>query len=291
MAARRVRLRIAFNKERIVWFLKESIPLFIYIGLAMLYERLDVLLLSAFYDEARIGIYSSAFRLTAPLIFLPFVVTQSLYPVMSRVIEGEEERRGMIFSMGLKILFVLGLALGFFGLIAGGLLYRMIYGGGFMEGLIPFQCLLWGQAFNFLTFFIVDYNSSQNRQKRNAVFVVCVLALALVVDWILISQFGVIGAGAAKLMLYLSGVLILITISGRDMDRFQIKTFFRVFFLLLFLMIAAGGLTFSGAGLWLKIVLMGSMFSGAVLWIFSPEEKDNLLRGLRTVLHSGPRWS
>ena len=285
MASRRVQLRIAFQKKWIVWFLKESTPLFIYIGFAMLYERLDVLLLNSFTDEAHVGIYSSAFRLTAPLIFFPFAVTSALYPVMSRIIEGEEKKGVLIFSMGLKVLFIVGLALGLFGLIAGAPLYRTVYAGGFMGGLVAFQLLLWSQAFNFLTYFIVDYNSSQNRQKKNALFILCILALALVVDTILISRFGVPGAGAAKLLLNIIGVVILVILSKRGMMPFQIRASIKVFLILLVFMMVAGGLEMLETIWTLKTFLMVLLWIAGSLTIFSPGEKHLLFRGLKTLLH------
>lgn len=287
MAGRRVRFRLAFEKERVIWFLKESIPLFIYIGLAMLYERLDVLLLKVFYDEARVGVYSSAFRLTAPLVFLPYVVTQSLYPAMSRIIDGEEERRGLIFSMGLKVLFVLGLALGLFGLIAGKPMYKLIYGIGFIEGLPAFQWLLWGQAFNFLTFFIVDYNSSQNMQRRNAQFVGIMLVMALVVDTVMIVKYGVLGAGAAKWMLQIIGAVLLVMLSKRHMDAIQVRTFIRVFFFLFILMISAMCLHYFNLVGVIKTALMVMMFVVGALKIFSSAQKKILVRGLKAITSPG----
>ncbi|MBC7185908.1 MAG: flippase [Calditrichaeota bacterium] len=284
------RTRPVFRVERaeLRWLFKESFPLFIYLGLTMLYERLDVLFLKSLWGEAAVGIYSTAFRFTAPLGFVPFAVATALYPVMARAASAEDEKLGLAFRMGVKGLLVIGLVLGVAGTIVGRPLFLLLFGERFAGAALSFQLLLWSQCFTFLTFFMVDFNNSRNRQGRNSLFMLCMLVLALPVQWWFIRRLGVTGAAWAKLMLNGAGLCVLFGLSWRALTGEQAALAWRAAAALaLFVAIAVMYFLFGGPVLVFAVGLVALLLAG-LHRLFTPQEKALLRQAMRTSIAVAP---
>ncbi|MDZ7295328.1 MAG: flippase [candidate division KSB1 bacterium] len=280
----RVRPSFRLDVAALKWLLGESFPLFLYLGLTMLHERMDVLFLNSLWGEGAVGVYSTAFRFTAPLGIVPFAVATALYPVMAKAANAEDARLGVAFRMGVKVLLVVGLALGVVGTILGRPVFLMLFGDRFSEAALPFQLLLWSQCFTFLAFFIVDFNNSQNRQGRNTLFMLCMVGAALPVQWLLISRLGVPGAGWAKLLLSALGLAVLCAFSWKGFTRQQARVaLFAALALTGFVVVALVHLRHL-----LPTVLSGGLlmllFCVSLHRVFSPEEKELLRQAVRTAV-------
>lgn len=288
LAMKRVSLRMIVDRETVKWLLKESFPLFLYLGFAMAYERMDVLFLKIFWDESTVGLYSSAFRLTAPLVFIPFAVTSAMYPLMSRVVEGKENRQVILFSMGLKILFLIGITLGVLGTLFGQGIFRLLYGPLYAQAEEPFQFLLWSQGIAFLTFFLIDFNNSQKRQKYNTYYIISALVLAVPIQWLLISRMSVLGASLAKLVLNVIGFAILVKMSvpflSKEQQSCLKKVTSRFVCLLLIVLMYFSFPTIYG----LRFLLMGIPFILIVSFLFTRKEWE-LFKVIKLNLSAKPR--
>ncbi len=278
----KIHLRFRFEKEMFFWLLRESSPLFLYLGLKMINERLDILFLKVFWGDTVVGLYSSAFRLTTPLIFIPIAVTTTLYPLMSQSLEDSHASLKNLFTIGSKVLLFIGITIGVGGMLIGKPIFLFLYGEEYSQAIHPFQLLLWSQCLSFLIFFLVDFNNSQNRQKTNTLFVGMLLLIALVFQGFLTSQYGAIGAAWAKLLVNLIGILLLTGLSLRSTRRLHPNPMpknigiITIFFILLILSIQ-----------WVKIpaivffivylVTLYCLFSRKE-WIFLSQSLSNLFR-------------
>ncbi len=89
------------------------------------------------------------------------------------------------------------------------LLINLLYGADFAASGRPFEILIWSQSVFFLAFFLIDYNNSQQRQRRNTLYILLMLVIGFVVQHGLISRFMIEGAAWAKLLLNTLGVFLL----------------------------------------------------------------------------------
>jgi O-antigen/teichoic acid export membrane protein len=192
---RRIKLRMKADLVVIRWLLKESFPLFLYLILAMLYERMDVLFLKSLHGESMVGVYSSAFRLTAPLVFIPYAVVTALYPLMTKTDDEQGQALSRLFGFGLKLLLMIGISINVAGLIVGKPMFLFLFGGRFAEAVFPFQLLLLSQSIMFLIFFMVDYINARGRQKKNTVYMSIMVLTSFFLQRPFIQAFGVVGAG------------------------------------------------------------------------------------------------
>ncbi len=288
LVLRRARPNFRPDLSALRWLFRESFPLFLYLGLTMLYERLDVLFLNSLWGEEAVGIYSTAFRFTAPLGFVPFAVATALYPVMARATHGQDPTLGLAFRMGMKVLLLIGLALGVAATIVGRSVFLALFGERFSGAALPFQLLLWSQCFTFLTFFLVDFNNSRNRQARNTLFVFCMVIAAVPSQWWLISRFSVLGASWAKLLLNALGLVVLEALSWDGFTQEQARVAQRATlalagFVAIALVHLLGGLPPILSGALLVAALVASLYR-----LFSPAEKELLREAVRTAVPISP---
>ena len=278
---KRVHFTDSPNIQEMMWLLKEAFPLFVYLILAMLYERLDVLFLKSLWGESYVGLYSSAFRLTAPLIFIPFAITTSLYPLMSRTYSDSENMLPKLFGLGLKTLLVIGISIGSAGILIGNPVFLFLFGRQFMEAVVPFQLLLWSQSVMFLIFFLVDYNNARDRQSKNTLYIAMMILLSLYLQRFFILRYGVLGAGWVKIILNFTGLTVLFAISRRSLGKEQSQHFYKTaLVLLLFLIVACSSLILDIHD-GIKWVIFGAAILFCVLWLFSQEEKSLLKKTIQ----------
>ena len=270
------RLDVDFIK----WVLKESAPLFLYITLTMIYDRLDVLLLEKFWGKESVGWYSAAFRLTAPLAFIPYAITTSLYPMLS-LRDSQNLNKDLLFSLGAKSLTAVGIFIAFLGTLFAPIAFPIFYGDDFSSAIQPFILLIWSQAIFFLIFFVVDYNTSQNRQKLNMIYIGCMLFLAFFVHWFMIAKLSLLGASLAKLILNLFGIILFLILSN-SLSRNQKTTLIKAVFLFLSCLIFV---VLHQLSAWffamIGLIIAAGLF---VLWLLTPDEKRILQRLLKQVI-------
>ena len=77
---------LRIDKATIRDLLRKAVPFLVYGVLAVIYYRLDVVLLSLMSNSAVVGWYGAAYRLFDTLVFLPsLVISTIMYPVFSRL--------------------------------------------------------------------------------------------------------------------------------------------------------------------------------------------------------------
>ncbi|HEX9934734.1 MAG TPA: oligosaccharide flippase family protein, partial [bacterium] len=263
------------HKGEMTSLLRKASPLFVYLLLAMLYERLDVFFLKSFWGDSQVGLYSSAFRMTAPLAFIPYAIATALYPLFSKNSAEQERISDRFFGFGLKALLVIGAAIGSAGILFGKSFFG-IYGSLYAEAATPFQVLLWGQAVSFLTFFLVDFNNSQNRQLHNTVYMAVMVFFAFWVQRYLILRLGVLGASWAKIILNATGLAVLSAMAWNHLSLQQRRHVYTTAWILGLFLMAACGSFLRSVPFWMKGVTFGAAIAVCIRWLFSKEEKQLL---------------
>lgn len=210
---RLVKPRLRWEREIATMFLRESWPIALYLAFMAFYDRLDVLLLEAMKGRNHVGQYAAAFRLVAPLNFIPLALATSLFPLMSRFSASSEEKLRKTYFTGTKILLTLGLALALGASFFAEPIFAWLYPDTFASAATAFVFLMWAQAFGFLNFFLVDFNASINRQSINLYAAIVMSCVNLALDLILIPRYGIMGASLAKIPTNVLGFALLFGLS------------------------------------------------------------------------------
>lgn len=91
--------------------IKTSIPYFLWSVFAVIYYRIDAVMLSIFSTEQVVGWYGGAYRFFDVIMFLPGIFTTVLFPIFSRLTEEEDTRMQATFQKSLKYMLLAGVAM------------------------------------------------------------------------------------------------------------------------------------------------------------------------------------
>ncbi len=89
--------------------IKESIPYFLWSVFAVIYYRIDAVMLSVFSTESVVGWYGGAYRFFDIVMFLPSIMTTVLFPVFSRLTTSGDNRMSHTFQQSLKYVIMAGI--------------------------------------------------------------------------------------------------------------------------------------------------------------------------------------
>ena len=213
------------EKKVVTFVLRESYPLALYVVFMAIYDKIDILVLKGLSGDFATGVYAASKRLAMPLIFIPTAIVTSLYPLMSRYYHESKEKLNFVYSIGMKILALIGSGIGVFVLFRSDEIISFLYGGKFLSADVPLAILVWAQMFIFLSFFQVDYNIAVQRQRINLWYAIVLSVTNVVLSVILIRFWAETGAAVAKLVSVCIG-FILITAKTAVTLKFSFSSFF-----------------------------------------------------------------
>ncbi|MEX0780801.1 MAG: flippase [Balneolales bacterium] len=99
----------AFHLNVSYKLLKGSVPYFMWSVFAVIYYRIDAVMLSTMTTESVVGWYGGAYRLFDIVMFLPAILTTVVFPIFSKL--WEEQGRGFsnTFQQSLKFILIAGI--------------------------------------------------------------------------------------------------------------------------------------------------------------------------------------
>ena len=187
--------------------LRESVPFAVTGMVAMLYTRLDLLIISYWHGDAAAGLYGAAYRLWEALGMVPSSFLDALFPELSRS-RGRVREAGFrdLYRRGRQILLLIAPLLVVLGEIVAPAMVTFLYGRTSQVPILVFRVLL--LAFPFTCLYLLNghalYAAGQQRRVMMAMVAVTTINalgnFALVSRW---SYWGAVGVMlASELLLY-----------------------------------------------------------------------------------------
>lgn len=198
----RVVPRAALNKEALRKILKIALPF----GLAgifiRIYSSMDMILLSKLTDDASMGLYSVAFKITFALQFIGVAFSAGVYPAFCSYFVHSKERLGRTFVKAVRYLLIISLPLSF-GLISlADKAIGPIFGKEYIPAIPALNVLMASLVLIFLCFPVGAILNACDRQSRNTIHLGVVAVSNIILNLILIPLFGFAGAAWASLLSY-----------------------------------------------------------------------------------------
>jgi O-antigen/teichoic acid export membrane protein len=184
--------------------LAESVP-FAFAGFfAILYARIDVLLLGGWYGEMTVGTYGAAYRLWEAAGLLPASLLDALFPEVARTAargDGAERLRRLL-RRGTPAMVVAGLALSGAGGLAAGWLLPLVYGSGdgITASIQSFRILIWAIPAIFLYLLGGHVLYAVGLQRRVTATMLGIALFNGVVNLMLIPRWAETGAAMTMLI-------------------------------------------------------------------------------------------
>ncbi len=224
-------IKLLFELNSLKYLIKESLPLAGYVFLAFFYLQIDIFLIKIFLSEKAVGLYSTAIRLSRPLLIIPASLITTFFPLFVKSIK---ENKKIDFQIGLivKVLLIVALSIAITVNFKTDELNVLLFGSEYSGiGLIT-SLLFWTLIFSFFNFFILDIFTAKGKQKYNLFYIIIVTLTTIVISAVSINFLGLKGAAAARLFSSFLGTMILLNF----LKRINLKIKFFSFRILLWAM-------------------------------------------------------
>ena len=175
---------------------KEGLTIFLYGLGALLYSRIDILMIQNLLSENDLGYYSAAFKLYSFLLFIPGVIALSLFP---RIIS-EKNIKSTFISKSFKFSFYLGLILFIFLFFSGDKLIEILYGSQFYFSKGIFKVLIVAYIITSFSSVYIKLVYSRNLQNRLVYKMIIGITINIILNFIFITKFGVYGAAYSTIL-------------------------------------------------------------------------------------------
>ena len=163
--------------------------------------RLDMFIVNYFLGPAGAGLYSVSVRLAELLWYLPNAVGFAIFPKVAATgaeIMNTFTPRVFRMTLGLTVLGALGLAL------LGKPIIQLVYSSVFEGAYVPMLVLLPGVVLLGGAKVLTNEMAGRGYPLYNSVNTSLTLMVTVLLDWVLIPRFGIIGAALASTIAYIT---------------------------------------------------------------------------------------
>jgi len=174
--------------------LKECLPLALTSVIAIIYYRIDVVMLSMMKGDVPVGIYSAAYRLCEPFPLIPYALMMSLFPLMSIYFKESDERLMKVYRLAIKYILIIMLPIAVGVTFIADKVILLVYGAEFASSTIALQILIWAILFGSMNSVMLNLLVAIDRQTLNAWTVGLGAVVNIILNFILIPIMSFTGA-------------------------------------------------------------------------------------------------
>ena len=201
--------------------LTAALPLMVAAFINLTYTQLDKLMSTSLLTEADTGHLSAAFVIVAGIVeVLSTTILVAIYPMLSRAYQGEGDNSVFQFIVEKLSYFTLliGLPLGLIFTLFADAITVPLFGEDFRPSADILRILVWYAVITMVVNVYAQGMMSANRQVRYVGIRASGLAVKLILNLLLMTQIGVIGAAIASVI---AELIVLIIVMRVDIFRFD----------------------------------------------------------------------
>jgi O-antigen/teichoic acid export membrane protein len=252
-----------------------SIPFALNALFAVLFFRIDTVMLSVLKDDAAVGIYNAAYNPLLALGVIPSVFIATLYPVMSRYFVSSKDSLETFTGLSSKYMAILGFPVAMGCFVLADRFIALFYAGQFSASIIAFQILAFFIPLRWVSSITGTLLTSINRQSLRTVSVGLSALFNIVLNAIMIPYLSYIGASIATVLSEVFLYFVFIYFINKHYKKLELH---KHFVKPLAASLMMGGFMFylKDANLFLLILLAGLMYFVmlALLRTFTQEDKN-----------------
>lgn len=165
VANRSIKIRLGWDWGYIKKFVLEALPIGATTVLAMIYFRVDTVMLGYLANDYAVGIYSTPYKILDVILTIPVIFMSSVFPIMTQAIAQGREHLQRIFAKAFdySVMAAAPIVVGAF-LLAGPII-RILAGSGFEESVPVLKILIWVTALSFLGA-VLNYTMIANGKQK-----------------------------------------------------------------------------------------------------------------------------
>jgi len=191
------------------WLLKEALPFGLGVIFVSIYFNIDSVMLSAMKGNIYVGWYNAPYRLILVLLSIPALYTASILPVMSKNFKNLKNLK-KIYSASFKFLFSISLLIFVEVFLFADNIINFIYGADYHPSINALRTLIFVIPIIFITYLSGNLLSVVGKQKYLCNVVMLNAIFNILLNYLLIPRFDILGASIATVLTELMGLFLMI---------------------------------------------------------------------------------
>ncbi len=268
-----------FKLKLVRSILGASWPFVISSVLGSLMINTDILLIGYFLSAKEVGLYSAADRIVQFLYLLPAILATSVFPTLSRLANKNQERIKGVVEKILSMAYLISLPIVLGGIVLGGDMIRVIFGGAYAGSVLPLRILFATLSINFAAVIMSNIIFAYDRQRDLVKFAALGGLSNVVFDLILIPRFGISGSAVATFFAQVIANIYIWNKARKLVDFSVLPKLKKIVMASAVMAIIIFGLHRVGLNLFVNIGVGMTLYFG-LLYLM----KESLLKNLRAIL-------
>jgi O-antigen/teichoic acid export membrane protein len=190
----------------------------------MLYLKLDVIMLTQLVNPAEAGIYSAASRITEAVQIFPEALLVALYPNLLLLHSTQNSQYMAKLSQLIKVLFLSGFLVATTGFIIAPFIIPLIFGEAYNTSVDIIKIHLWACCFLYMRSMLSHWLIAEKYAQFSLISHGLGAAINLLLNSILIPQYGAVGAAYATLAAVFVSSYACLLLSQRTRPIFHMMT-------------------------------------------------------------------
>lgn len=188
--------------------LRISLP-FALIGIiALIYFKIDIVMLSLMKGDQVVGWYSAAYTLLAALLFITEAYNLAIFPALSRYATSAKELLAFSWERSVKYLLIISLPIAVGTTILADRFIYLFYSVNYAPSILALQILIWTLPWIFVNSINMRVLYATDKQKEATIVAVMSMILNILFNFLLIPQYSYIGASVATILVEIINVSI-----------------------------------------------------------------------------------
>jgi len=179
--------------------LKDSWPLILSGMVISIYMKIDQVMIKEMLDAEQVGLYAVAVRLSEAWYFIPVAITSSLFPAIINAKKKSEELYYQRLQKLYDLMVWLAVAIALPTTFLAPWIIRVLYGNAFLQASGVLSIHIWAGVFVFLGVASGKWFLAENYIKKNFYRTFLGMVVNVILNFVLIPQYGIMGAAVATL--------------------------------------------------------------------------------------------
>jgi O-antigen/teichoic acid export membrane protein len=193
-------LTLSVDRAAIRSVLTESLPFFFLVLVILLYNQIDIVLLSFLSGDREVGVYAAATKIFEATGLIPAGVMGTVLPALAHDWAVSRPQFAATFQAAFKYLTMLGLPLAAGSTICAAKLIHLLYGSQYEPSIAVLRILIWTVVFCFWNYLLFTALIAMDRERDLVKIGACGVLVSLVFNFLLIPPYGALGSAAAAVI-------------------------------------------------------------------------------------------
>jgi len=209
-----------FDKKKAISLVKQSWLIFAGAIFAVIYMKIDRVMLKVFEGSSSVGIYAVAAQISEAWYFIPTIIAASIFPKLIHLRESTPTEFYRRLQQLFDILFIIGLVIAVITTFVAPFVINFLYGTEYFESANILVVHIWAGIFVALRAAFSKWILIENALVFSLVTQGAGALLNVVLNWFLIPHFGAMGAAISTLISYSVASFFALTLSSHTRPIF-----------------------------------------------------------------------